>query len=177
MESQSFLAHHDVETSNFRYPARMDHLSARKRSQLMSRIRGRNTKPERAVRSLVHRMGFRFRLHSADLPGRPDLVFRSRRKVIFVHGCFWHQHSCKRGTRPKTNRAFWAEKLERNRARDEDVATELGRLGWRSLVVWECQTLKEELLCKRLRRFLEGGTQQAGITRRRAVRTSSKPTR
>lgn len=143
----------------------------------MSRIRGRNTKPERAVRSLVHRMGFRFRLHSADLPGRPDLVFRSRRKVIFVHGCFWHQHSCKRGTRPKTNRAFWAEKLERNRARDEDVATELGRLGWRSLVVWECQTLKEELLCKRLRRFLEGRTQQANITRRRAVRTSTKPTR
>src|ERR1700730_8769907 len=111
----------------------MDHLSARQRSELMSRVRGRDTKPERTVRSLVHRMGFRFRLHALDLPGRPDLVFRSRRKVIFVHGCFWHQHSCKRGTQPKANRKFWLNKFKRNRERDRLVAGQLKRLGWTAL--------------------------------------------
>src|SRR5712671_7462406 len=118
----------------------MDHLSPEKRSQLMSRIHGRDTKPELLVRRLVHGLGYRYRLHDKRLPGCPDLVFRSRRKVIFVHGCFWHQHNCGRGTRPKQNKKFWKEKLDRNRARDKDVLRSLKRLGWKAMFVWECQT-------------------------------------
>lgn len=143
----------------------MDHLPIRERSELMSRVRGRNTKPELAVRSLIHRMGFRFRLHGADLPGRPDLVFRSKRKVVFVHGCFWHQHTCKRGISPKTNPHFWATKLERNRARDRDVAKKLKELSWRVLVVWECQLGDETALRKRLLRFLDGNSQMGKTAR------------
>ena len=132
----------------------MDHLSAKSRSKLMSRIRGRDTKPELVIRRLVHSMGYRFRLHASDLPGRPDMVFRSKRKVVFVHGCFWHQHSCGRGSRPKTNTDFWSSKLERNRTRDREVAKRLRQSGWRSLVVWECQIREETHLRRRLEHFL-----------------------
>src|SRR5712671_4169371 len=117
-----------------------DSLSRAQRSKRMSLVRGKNTGPELIVRKLVHRMGYRYGVHGKDLPGCPDLVFRARRKVIFVHGCFWHRHNCGRGTRPKQNKKFWKEKLDRNRARDKDVLRSLKRLGWKAMFVWECQT-------------------------------------
>ena len=132
----------------------MDHVGPEVRSSIMARVRGSDTKPELLVRRLAHRLGYRYRLHVADLPGRPDLVFRSRRKVILVHGCFWHQHDCKRGTRPKDNHEFWSTKLNRNCARDAEVAQSLNASGWKVLVVWECQTRDETKLAKRLIRFL-----------------------
>jgi DNA mismatch endonuclease (patch repair protein) len=132
----------------------MDHVPPEIRSRIMARVRGSDTKPELLVRRLAHRLGYRYRLHVADLPGRPDLVFRSRRKVIFVHGCFWHQHDCRRGTRPKDNQEFWSTKLNRNRARDAAVTRSLITSGWQVLVVWECQTHDETKLAKRLDQFL-----------------------
>lgn len=117
----------------------MDRLTRERRSWLMSRIRGKDTKPEMRLRSLVHRMGFRFRLHRADLPGKPDLVFPTRKKAIFVHGCFWHGHYCKREKMPKSRVEFWKDKISSNRRRDVRSRRALARLGWSSLVVWECQ--------------------------------------
>ena len=115
-------------------------------------------KPEMAVRSLVHRMGYRFRLHAKDIPGKPDLVFRSRKKVIFVHGCFWHQHSkksCKDGRPPKSNLGYWASKLARNVSRDAGNVAALKDLGWRVLILWECEVLSGGLpLETRIRKFL-----------------------
>lgn len=105
----------------------------------MARIRKKNTKPEIRVRRLLHEMGYRFRLHASDLPGTPDIVFRSKRLVIFAHGCFWHQHGCKLTRRPKTNLAHWLPKLERNIARDRAAQVRLKALGWRVLTVWECE--------------------------------------
>lgn len=133
----------------------MDKLSPERRSWNMSQIKGKDTKPEILVRSLVHRMGYRFRLHRKDLPGRPDLVFPGRRKVIFVHGCFWHQHpGCKYATRPSTRADFWAQKLDGNRDRDKAVQHQLLQQGWGVLVVWECEIKQTELLADRLSRFL-----------------------
>lgn len=132
----------------------MDHLTVSKRSALMARIRGRDTEPERRVRSLAHALGFRYRLHVYGLPGRPDLVFPKRRKVILVHGCFWHQHDCPRGKRPASNVSFWSEKLERNRVRDRSVLHQLRKAGWKVIVVWECQTKDSARLSRRLERFL-----------------------
>jgi DNA mismatch endonuclease (patch repair protein) len=132
----------------------MDHVRPEVRSRIMARVRGSNTKPELLVRRVAHRLGYHYRLHVADLPGRPDLVFRSRRKVIFVHGCFWHQHDCKRGTRPKDNEEFWSKKLNRNLARDAEITQSLIASGWKVMVVWECQTHDETKLAKRLDRFL-----------------------
>ncbi|MEP9373867.1 DNA mismatch endonuclease Vsr [Mesorhizobium sp. KR1-2] len=107
----------------------------------MARIRKANTKPELLVRSLVHRMGYRYRLHRRDLPGTPDLTFPSLRKVIFVHGCFWHRHDCKLSGRiPETRRDYWGHKLQRNVERDQESIEKLHRLGWDVLVVWECET-------------------------------------
>ncbi|WP_461328137.1 very short patch repair endonuclease [Bradyrhizobium barranii] len=121
----------------------------------MSRIRSKNTKPELAVRSMAHRMGYRFRLHRRDLPGTPDLVFASKRKVIFVHGCFWHGHGCKRGgSGPKSNGEFWSAKITRNRERDMRVRRELEAEGWKSLVIWECEVFAFYSLPAKLRRFL-----------------------
>nr|WP_290749252.1 very short patch repair endonuclease [Amaricoccus sp.] len=109
------------------------------RSRTMRAVRGRDTGPEMAVRRLLHAMGYRFRLHRADLPGTPDLVFPGRRAAVFVHGCFWHGHDCARGARaPRRNAEYWAAKIERNRARDAAAAAALAAGGWRSLVVWEC---------------------------------------
>lgn len=122
----------------------------------MARIRSHNTAPERIVRSLVHGMGYRYRLHVATLPGRPDLVFASRRKVIFVHGCFWHRHTCKRGALPSSNVDFWEHKLEGNRARDRRSARALRQAGWQVLVIWQCQTRDTVRLTGRLERFLSG---------------------
>lgn len=111
------------------------------RSALMRRVRGRDTGPEMKVRRLLHRRGYRFRLHVPDLPGRPDIVFRGRRIAIFVHGCFWHRHEgCKRTTTPKTRREFWQEKFAENQRRDAAAVALLEQGGWHAEIVWECET-------------------------------------
>ncbi|MCL5006412.1 MAG: DNA mismatch endonuclease Vsr [Acidobacteria bacterium] len=133
----------------------MDVFSPVKRSEIMRRVRSKDTKPERFVRRLVSGMGFRYRLHSENLPGHPDLVFGRLHKVIFVHGCFWHGHSCRAGALPASNREYWENKREKNLARDERARRELKRVGWKSLVVWECQVNKEATM-KMIRRFLGG---------------------
>lgn len=134
-----------------------DKLTAERRSENMRRIRSTGMKPEMAVRSLVHRLGYRFRLHAKDLAGKPDLVFRPRRKVIFVHGCFWHGHSdpsCLDGRRPKSRAEYWGPKLDRNIERDTAHVAALEAAGWKVLIVWECETKDALALAKRLRRFL-----------------------
>lgn len=133
-------------------------MTSPERSRIMRAVKGKNTAPERMVRSLLHRAGYRFRLHRRDLPGNPDLVFPGRRKVVFVHGCFWHGHDCKRGARePKSNIDYWRSKIARNRARDRKAAEELAAAGWRMLTVWECQLKEPDSLRERLTGFLEGG--------------------
>ena len=118
----------------------VDRLSAERRSRLMSQIHSRNTKPELCVRSVLHGLGYRFRVHAKGMPGTPDLVFPSRRKIVFVHGCFWHGHNCRYGrAQPKSNIAFWTDKLARNRARDRRNSKLLRGLGWSVGVVWECR--------------------------------------
>ncbi len=136
----------------------MDTVSPEQRSRNMSKVRNKNTGLELGVRSLLHRLGYRFRLHRKDLPGTPDLVFPARRSVIFLHGCFWHGHSCTRGALPAANREFWAAKIGRNQERDERAQQELGTAGWRVLTVWQCQTKDEVALQERLVGFLEAGT-------------------
>ncbi|WP_040650652.1 very short patch repair endonuclease [Roseovarius sp. 217] len=135
----------------------MDILTPEQRSERMSRVRGRDTKPEMLVRRLTHGMGYRYRLHRRGLPGSPDLVFPSRMKVIFVHGCFWHQHldpGCKLARLPKSKLDFWGPKLETNRERDERNLVLLAELGWDVLVIWECQTKNREELQTRIGEFL-----------------------
>jgi DNA mismatch endonuclease (patch repair protein) len=128
----------------------------------MSRIGSKHTKPELVVRSLLHRLGYRFRLHRNDLPGRPDIVFIGRRKAIFVHGCFWHGHGCKIGKLPKSNLAFWAPKIERNRSRDRENRSKLERIGWAVEEVWQCEIKDIQSLEVRLRLFL-GSTKTIDI--------------
>ena len=111
------------------------------RSAIMRAVRSRDTKPEKIVRSFLHGQGYRFRLCGDDLPGKPDIVMRRWQVAVFVHGCFWHGHSCKRGNRvPISNRKYWLAKIARNKARDAENITQLKRLGWRVFIVWECQT-------------------------------------
>lgn len=125
------------------------------RSRTMRAVRSKGTKPELIIRRLVHSLGFRFRLHRKNLPGSPDLVFASRRKVIFVHGCFWHGHDCHRGARlPKTNVEYWVAKIARNRERDCRVEKELIGAGWESYTIWECQLKDREVLQAKLMHFL-----------------------
>ena len=134
-----------------------DTISPSRRSEIMSRIRAKGTKPEMAVRRLVHSMGYRYRLHRADLPGTPDLVFQARKKVIFVHGCFWHQHAdpgCKISHIPKSNLEFWEPKLAANAKRDQEHEWHLRRLGWNVLIVWECQLHADPGLSESIRGFL-----------------------
>lgn len=132
-----------------------DVFSKEKRSWLMSRVKGRDTKPEILVRSFVHRMGYRFRIHRWDLPGNPDIVFPRHGKVIFVHGCFWHGHEgCPRSKRPTTNKGFWNEKLDDNIERDKRFRRALQRMGWKVFVVWQCETRKPEKLLLKLERIL-----------------------
>lgn len=136
----------------------MDTLSPAQRSDRMSRVKNKGSKAELLVRSLVHRMGYRFRLHRAGLPGKPDLVFPSRRKVIFVHGCFWHRHpdpECRLARLPKSRQDFWVPKLEGNRRRDMRTLDELTKLGWRSLVIWECHLRDTASLANEIRTFLD----------------------
>ncbi|WCT75866.1 DNA mismatch endonuclease Vsr (plasmid) [Sphingomonas naphthae] len=134
----------------------MDTLDPAARSERMRRVRGKNTRPEMVVRRLAHRLGYRFRLHRRDLPGSPDLVFPGRRAVIFVHGCFWHQHDCSRGARrPSNNAAYWHPKLARNVERDREARQRLESEGWRVLVLWECEMRNSEQLSRRLTGFLD----------------------
>src|ERR1019366_4356665 len=121
---------------------------------MMAAVRSKDTQPELFVRRLVHGMGYRYRLHRPDLPGKPDLVLSSRRKIIFVHGCFWHQHGCISSHLPKSNVSYWATKLERNRARDLEHLRYLRAHGWKCLVVWECELKESERLLRRLEKFL-----------------------
>lgn len=136
----------------------MDTLTPAERSERMSRVRGKGGKAELLVRSLVYRMGYRYRLHGTKLPGKPDLVFRSRRKVIFVHGCFWHRHpdpDCKLARMPKSRQDFWAPKLEGNRARDLRQIADLEAAGWSVLELWECQLRDASSLENKIRTFLD----------------------
>ena len=122
----------------------------------MRAVKGRDTEPEMVVRRLVHGMGYRYRLHGKDLPGKPDLVFRPRRKVVFVHGCFWHQHDCPRGARlPKSNRGYWLTKLRRNRERDAEHRARLCSMGWKTLIVWECEIRDREAVARKIAAFLD----------------------
>jgi DNA mismatch endonuclease (patch repair protein) len=126
-------------------------------SERMAAIRGRNTKPELEVRRLVHRLGYRFRLHRSDLPGSPDLVFPGRRAVILVHGCFWHQHDCKLGQKlPRARPEYWLPKLARNKARDTIVLDQLKASGWMTLVIWECELADLAAIAEKVRTFLDG---------------------
>jgi len=133
----------------------MDRLTRERRSWNMSRIRGRDTAPEKTVRSVLHRIGCRFRLHRRDLPGSPDIVLPKYRTVVFVHGCFWHRHpSCRFAYTPKTRVRFWSRKFAENVERDRRVRRRLRDLGWRVIVIWECETLAWEQLADRLWRVL-----------------------
>ena len=136
----------------------MDTLSPAERSNRMNRVRSKDSKAELVVRRMVHKLGYRYRLHRRDLPGTPDLVFSKRRKVLFVHGCFWHRHddhACKLARLPKTRLDFWLPKLERNRARDQAAQEALGKLGWSHEVVWECELRDREQLRNKVAAFLE----------------------
>jgi DNA mismatch endonuclease, patch repair protein len=136
---------------------RADVFDADKRSAVMRAVKSADTRPERAVRAAVRALGFarRYRLNGAHLPGKPDLVFTSLGKVIFVHGCFWHGHSCKRGARqPKDNAGYWRDKIARNRARDVATLRTLRAQGWSALVVWECETRALAALSRKLAHFL-----------------------
>lgn len=134
-----------------------DVFSKSKRSEIMSRIGQKDTKPEIVVRKLLHRMGYRYRLHRKDLPGTPDVVLPKYRKIIFVHGCFWHGHKgCSRAALPETNREFWERKIENNKTRDRLTMKELKKLGWKCFVIWQCQIKNLETLERKLRRFLVG---------------------
>ncbi len=137
----------------------MDKISADKRSWNMSRISSRNTKPEKAVRSLLHRMGYRFRLHRKDLPGKPDIVLPKYRTVVFVHGCFWHRHeNCKYTTTPKSNRDFWLEKFKKNIERDIAKTSLLEAAGWKVTVVWQCELSDLDTLEQKLETSITGNS-------------------
>lgn len=133
---------------------RRDPLSPEERSERMSRIRGKDTRPEIIVRRLIHALGYRYRLQAKDLPGRPDLIFRPRNSVIFVHGCLWHQHGCNQYRMPHSRLDFWLPKLTRNVERDKEVSRKLADDGWKSLTIWECELKDLKAVEKRIIRFL-----------------------
>ena len=135
------------------------------RSENMRRIRSRDTAPELAVRKILREMGFSgYRVHRKDLPGKPDVTFIGRKKALFIHGCFWHGHECKEGARePKSNQRYWQTKIEGNRIRDERHLTELEKLGWKTLIVWECDLMNREALENKLSAFMESPSTK-GIT-------------
>ena len=142
----------------------MDTVSKSKRSEMMRAIKSRDSKIELTVRRMLHKAGFRFRLHRKDLPGNPDLVFPGRKKVVFVHGCFWHQHpdpNCRISHRPSSNTKYWHPKLERTIARDARNLSTLREQGWKALVLWECQMRDNDLLLNQLIQFLSDKTVDA----------------
>jgi DNA mismatch endonuclease (patch repair protein) len=132
----------------------VDRLTVEQRSRLMARIGPANTTPELRVRSLMHRLGYRFRLHRKDLPGTPDIVLPGRNAVVFVHGCFWHGHECKKDKMPKSRTEYWAPKIEANRSRDEKKRRQLRSLGWKVVSVWECELRNPDKLERKLVRAL-----------------------
>lgn len=132
-----------------------DRLSPERRRHLMQQVKGKDTKPELIVRSLLHRLGYRFRLHRKDLPGTPDIVFPSRHLALFVHGCFWHGHGCRIGRLPKSRLDYWQPKVEANRARDERKEAALTDAGWRVGVIWQCELADRDALTTRLRNILD----------------------
>jgi len=146
-------------------------LTRSQRSYCMSCIRKKDTKPELAVRSIVHRLGYRFRIHRADLPGTPDVVLPKLKKIIFIHGCFWHLHSCRPGRiRPKHNAAYWETKRSRNAKRDRVNLRQLQRLGWDVIVIWECELRMPGAVRRRLRQFLSRAKPKARDKPRSAIR-------
>ena len=150
----------------------VDTVSPQRRSEIMSKIRSKGMKPEMTVRRKLHSMGYRYRVHG-DLPGKPDLVFPARRKIIFVHGCFWHQHpdpACGIVRHPKSNREYWLPKLERNVARDAQNCVRLRNLGWEILVVWECEVRGGSGFLARVTDYLDARDQPSG-----AEGTGSRP--
>lgn len=155
----------------------MDTITPEARSALMARIRSKNTKAEIIVRSCIHRLGYRFRLHDRNLPGSPDIVLPRLKTVVFVHGCFWHRHkNCRFAYTPKTRSDFWLEKLEGNAARDKRTVLHLRRLGWNVAVIWECETRNPDLLLTMLVRLmnrLDAGTCVAGSSKQ-GIRRSGK---
>jgi len=133
----------------------MDTLTPTERSERMARVRSKDTKPEMVVRRTAHAMGYRYRLHDPRVPGSPDLVFFRRRRVIFVHGCFWHGHTCKLGRMPKSRVEFWSGKIAGNRDRDKRTLDRINKSGWQSLVIWECQLADTDWLKNILGEFLD----------------------
>lgn len=132
----------------------MDTRTPQQRRRIMQAVKSRDTKPEIIVRRCLHSMGYRYRLHRKDLPGRPDIVFGSRRKAIFVHGCFWHRHDCAKGRLPKSRLNYWKPKLDENVIRDKTRLEELDELGWQTLVIWQCELDDLEALAARLQDFV-----------------------
>lgn len=135
----------------------VDTRTPQQRRRIMQAVKSENTAPELIVRRLLHGMGYRYRLHHKDLPGRPDIALIARRRAIFVHGCFWHGHDCRKGRLPKSRLDYWKPKLERNKERDREKAELLESLGWEVLVVWQCETVDLVALTLRLREFVGGG--------------------
>ena len=133
-----------------------DWLTPEQRRRVMQAIKNKDTGPEMAVRRLVHRLGYRYRLHKKGLPGRPDLVFGGRKKIIFVHGCFWHAHTCRYGRAPTSREEYWLPKLKRNKERDAENQEQLGKLGWSVMVIWECEIKDVAKLTDRITSFLDG---------------------
>ena len=132
-----------------------DVFTPEERSRIMAKVHGANTAPEKTVRSLIHRMGYRFRLNVKELPGKPDIILPRHKKIILIHGCFWHQHEgCPQAARPTSNTDYWNKKLDRNMIRDNGNMQKLEYLGWNVLVLWECEIKKQDLLLERLNSFL-----------------------
>jgi len=135
----------------------MDHLSPTERSRQMALMKSKNTAPEIAVRKVVYALGFRYRLHEKGLPGKPDIVFKGRKKVIFVHGCFWHRHEgCRRASNPKSNLDYWHAKFDRNTTRDRANMQALREAGWDPFIVWECELKSIDTLTAKLQGFISG---------------------
>ncbi len=143
-----------VQTQKMNHNESMDTISKAARSALMARIRSKDTKPERVVRSILHGLGFRFRVHRNDLPGKPDIVLPQHGKIVLVHGCFWHGHSCILASKPKSNQTYWKGKIKTNRSRDRRVKRNLIKQGWVVLELWECEIRKETGLAKKLEVFM-----------------------
>ena len=131
-----------------------DHVSPKKRSAIMAQVRTRNTGPELVARKMLHRLGYRYRLHRKDLPGSPDIVFPRTKLAIFVNGCFWHGHACRYGRLPKSKLQYWRPKIEANRTRDVSKQRQLRQRGWSFLVVWQCELRKPEAALKQMVQFL-----------------------
>lgn len=133
----------------------MDTMSPAERSQIMAKVKSKNTKPEMIVRKIAYAMGYRYRLHGKGIPGKPDLVFGWRRKVIFVHGCFWHGHDCGRCRLPKTRTSYWLEKINKNMQRDSRNQKGITAMGWQYIIIWECQLKEKEKVALAIQIFLD----------------------